>query len=169
MTVDHGPEESEWVDNLMARIGSRLDDTITRLVIDVRDTRRFAHAVNDLNPVYFDEMAAQTAGYRTIIAPPTFIAGALQRVGRVADLDADGRWVEAAPVFVGRPMVFGGEAWRYGTPLCVGDEVTVEARLGDVNRCRGRSGPFVRVIRQTVVDNQFGERVVEIRRTGIIR
>ena len=35
--------------------------------------REFASAIGDLNPIYHDETAAAAAGYKDIIAPPTFL------------------------------------------------------------------------------------------------
>jgi len=34
--------------------------------------RRFAEALGETNPIYFEEAAARAAGYRSIVAPPTF-------------------------------------------------------------------------------------------------
>jgi hypothetical protein len=34
--------------------------------------RRFAEAIGETNPIYFEESAARAAGYRSVVAPPTF-------------------------------------------------------------------------------------------------
>src|SRR5207249_4088356 len=34
--------------------------------------RRFAEALGETNPIYFEEAAARAAGYRSVVAPPTF-------------------------------------------------------------------------------------------------
>jgi acyl dehydratase len=73
----------------LALIGEPLGEpssaTITR-----KDAQRYAKAADDLNPLYFDEDAAKAAGYRTIIAPPTYLTYATARDGTIADLRPDG-------------------------------------------------------------------------------
>jgi acyl dehydratase len=44
-----------------------------RFHVDPLAARRFAQAVGDLNPAYFDEAAARAAGHAGLIAPPTFV------------------------------------------------------------------------------------------------
>ena len=34
--------------------------------------RKFAEAIGETNPIYFEEAAARAAGYRSVVAPPTF-------------------------------------------------------------------------------------------------
>ncbi len=38
--------------------------------------RFFAEVIGATDPIYFDASAAQAAGYRNVVAPPTFIFGA---------------------------------------------------------------------------------------------
>lgn len=40
--------------------------------VEKRWIRSFAEAVGDTDPIYFDEAAAQAAGYRSLPAPPSF-------------------------------------------------------------------------------------------------
>jgi len=35
--------------------------------------RKFVEAIGDEDPIYRDEQAAQAAGFKTIVAPPTFL------------------------------------------------------------------------------------------------
>ena len=41
--------------------------------ISVEQTRQFAGAVGDANPIFHDEAAARTAGFLNVLAPPTFV------------------------------------------------------------------------------------------------
>ena len=54
----------------MNLVGQRLAEPVT-VRIDAREAQRYACAVGDLNPVYFDEEAALSAGDRTLALPPT--------------------------------------------------------------------------------------------------
>ena len=60
----------------LARVGEILEGPVT-VLIDRREAQRYAYAVGDENPLYFDEKAAHAAGYRTITVPPLFITHAL--------------------------------------------------------------------------------------------
>lgn len=44
-----------------------------RFTVDPIAAQRFALAVGDLNPIYFDPVAAQAAGLPGLVAPPLFI------------------------------------------------------------------------------------------------
>ena len=55
-----------------ALVGTVTTEPVT-VVVTAREAQRYAQAVDDLNPVYFDEAAAVAAGYRTLVAPPTFV------------------------------------------------------------------------------------------------
>ena len=156
-------------DETRARIGELLADPVT-VTIDRREAQRYALAVGDENPVYFDEAAARAAGHRTIIAPPTFVTHAIVPPRANRELRTDGLWRETGGVrlTVSR-MMFGGEEWDFGDPVCVGDEITAETRLADVDQKEGSKGPFVRVVRETTFTNQNGVEVARSRQIGIAR
>lgn len=156
-------------DETRDRIGELLAEPVT-VSIDRRESQRYAMAVDDLNPVYFDVEAARQAGHRTIIAPPTFITHAIVPPRSTDQLREDGLWHDRDGVrlAVGR-MMFGGEEWDFMEPVCVGDEITAETRLADVDQKTGSKGPFVRVVRETTFTNQDGTVVARSRQIGIAR
>lgn len=152
-----------------ARIGQLLADPVT-VEIDRRESQRYAYAVGDVNPVYFDEAAARAAGHRTIIAPPTFVTHAVVPPRPNEELREDGLWRDVARVRLDvERMMFGGEEWDFLEPVCVGDSVTAETRLADVDQKDGSKGPFVRVVRETTFTNQDGTVVARSRQIGIAR
>ena len=73
----------------LALVGQRLSDPVT-ITIDQREAQRYAYAVGDENPLYFDEAAAHEAGYRTLLAPPTFISHAPVPARSASQLRVDG-------------------------------------------------------------------------------
>ncbi|MGI9597777.1 MAG: FAS1-like dehydratase domain-containing protein [Acidimicrobiales bacterium] len=153
----------------MNRVGRLLADPVT-VLIDRRESQRYALAVGDNNPVYFDEAAAVAAGHRTIIAPPTFVTHAIVPPRANEQLREDGLWKDGQGVRleVGR-MMFGGEEWDFLEPACVGDSITAETRLADLDQKDGSKGPFVRVVRETTFTNQSGAVVARSRQIGIAR
>lgn len=156
-------------DETRARVGGLLADPVT-VTIDRRESQRYAMAVGDENPVYFDETAAQAAGHRTIIAPPTFITHAIVPPRPNDDLREDGLWRDGGGVRLEvKRMMFGGEEWDFLEPVCVDDSITAETRLADVDEKSGSKGPFVRVVRETTFTNQSGTVVARSRQIGIAR
>ena len=152
-----------------ARVGERLAGPVTA-VITATGAQRYAQAVGDLNPVYFDEAAAQAAGYRTLTIPPTYVAYALVEGRPLEEIRGDGLFLggEKLRLEVSRVM-FGGEEWDFVAPVCVGDTITSETLLAGVDQKEGAKGPFVRVTRETTYRNAEGETVARTRQIGIAR
>lgn len=151
------------------RIGSVLAGPVT-FTIEQREAQRYAHAVGDDNPVYFDEAAAVAAGFRTLTVPHTFVTHALVPPRPLADLRTDGLYRDGTGVRLNvSRMMFGGEEWDFDEPVCVGDEVTATTRLAALDEKAGSKGPFVRIVRETTYVNQHGDRVARNRQIGIAR
>ena len=153
----------------LALVGEPLAEPVT-VVIDQREAQRYAHAVGDLNPVYFDEAAAKAAGYRTLVVPPTFVSHAPVPPRPMEALREDGLYLTADRIKlrVDRIM-FGGEEWDFVEPVHVGDTITAQARLAALDEKVGSKGPFVRTVRETTYTNQDGQVVARSRQIGIAR
>ncbi|MEC8827356.1 MAG: MaoC family dehydratase N-terminal domain-containing protein [Actinomycetota bacterium] len=153
----------------LARVGEVLAGPVT-VPIDRREAQRYAYAVGDENPLYFDEKAAHSAGYRTITVPPLFITHALVLPKPASTLREDGLYEDTTSVQleVSR-MMFGGEEWDFIEPVCVGDEITATTRLADLDQKEGSKGPFVRLVRETTFVNQDEQVVARSRQIGIAR
>ena len=153
----------------LARVGEVLSGPVT-VVIDRREAQRYAFAVGDENPIYFDEVAALAAGYRTLVAPPTYVIHAVVQPRTASDLRTDGLYPDGTRVrlLVDRVM-FGGEEWDFGEPVCIGDEITATTRLAALDQKEGRKGPFVLHVRETTFVNQLGDEVARSRMIGIAR
>jgi acyl dehydratase len=154
----------------MAMIGEPLGDPVSA-VITRRESQRYAKAVGDLSPIYFDEDAARAAGYGGLVAPPTFVGHAVVEGATLQDLREDGLWVDRGRkvrLGVSRNM-FGGEEWEFHHPVLVGDTITAQRRLGNVEEKDGRSGPFVLLHYETTFTNQHGDVVAVSRLVGIAR
>ena len=163
MSSSLSPSES------LARVGEVLAGPVT-VPIDRREAQRYAYAVGDENPLYFDEKAAHSAGYRTITVPPLFITHALVLPKPANTLREDGLYEDTTSVQleVSR-MMFGGEEWDFIEPVCVGDEITATTRLADLDQKEGSKGPFVRLVRETTFVNQDEQVVARSRQIGIAR
>ena len=119
--------------------------------------RKFAAAIGDDDPIYHDEQAAQAAGFKTIVAPPTFLC--TFRAQELPDLK----------ITFGRVRLNGGNAYEYYKPVYAGDTITVTAKYADVTERTGRTGSMVFVFTDLTFTNQHGEVVATGRNTGIMR
>ncbi len=153
----------------LALVGQRLSEPVT-VTIDQREAQRYAYAVGDENPLYFDEAAARGAGHRTLLAPPTFISHAPVPARSAAQLRVDGLYTtgDRVRLLVDRIM-FGGEEWEFPEPVYIGDQITAETRLAALDQKDGSKGPFVRVVRETTYTNAEGIVVARARQIGIAR
>jgi acyl dehydratase len=173
-------EESLVTDEAKAMIGRQVDRRSG--VVHAKEAQRFAAAVGDLNPLYFDEEVARSQGHPGLLAPPLFLPHALLGVARLDALREDGVPREGGgdvpvraqegggdvPVRAQRLMA-GGEEYEFLAPLRVGDTITAETRIRDIEEKQGRSGRFVLITRETVYTNQDGVPVAKGRFTLIAR
>jgi acyl dehydratase len=151
-------------------VGAALGEPVSA-VVTRREAQRYARAVGDLDPIYFDEDAARAAGYDGLVAPPTFVGHAVVEGATLDDLREDGLWIDRGRklrLAVSRTM-FGGEEWTFHLPVLVGDTVTAQRRLGAVEEKDGRSGPFVLLHYETTFTNQHDDVVAVSRLVGIAR
>jgi acyl dehydratase len=119
--------------------------------------RKFAEAIEDDDPIYYDEKAARAAGFKTIVAPPTFLC--TFRAQELPDLK----------IQFGRVRLNGGNEYEYYQPIYAGDTITLTAKYADVSERSGRTGNMVFVITELTFKNQHGEVVAKGRNTGIMR
>jgi acyl dehydratase len=91
----------------------------------------FADAIGDPNPLYRDRAAAEAAGYRDVIAPPTFPIVITSRSAARAVADP-GLNLDYSMV------VHGEQRFEYSRPLMAGDVVTAEVTISDI-RDAGRN------------------------------
>jgi acyl dehydratase len=127
-------------------------------VVDLKAAQRFAAAVGDHNPIYFDEAAARAAGHAGVVAPPLFLPHVVQDVTRLDALREDGVPLSGGadiPLKAARLMA-GGEDYEFHAPLHPGDCITARTRIAGIDEKSGRSGPFVLVRMATEYTNQDG-------------
>jgi acyl dehydratase len=161
--------ESLITDEARAMVG-----TVTRRqrgVVSLIEAQRWAAAVGDRNPIYFDDEAARAAGYRGIVTPPLFLPHALHGVVDLARLRVDGIPMvrgSSIPLKVSRTM-FGGEEVEFLLPVYPGDTIAAETRVASIEEKEGSKGPFVLTTTETTYINQDGDVVARGRTFGIAR
>lgn len=137
-------------------IGTAMDP----FVVDVEKgaIRSFAEAIGETNPLYFDEARAQAAGFRSLVAPPTFAASFRppQRQPWLLPLD-EGRILAGEQVFTSRRRIVAG------------DVLSCQMHLVDVTEKQGRSGTLEFIVQELRAHDPAGELVVTNRRVVIYR
>jgi acyl dehydratase len=132
--------------------------------------QRYAIAVGDLNPIYFDDAAARAAGHPGIVAPPNFLTSVLgwQPGPPEGELLPDGTEEKLlAPEIRGLRLMGGGHELTFGQPVRPGDVVTARRKLVDLYQREAKFGQLTFAISDIVYTNQRGEHLVTCRETVI--
>ena len=137
-----------------------------------RDWQRWAAAVDDHNPLWFEPEYARAQGYRDIICPPLFLQYAVLGVTALDGLRPDGSSGAASGslAFPRAPRrMAGGESTTFLGPAYHRDEIEMVRTIESIVEKQGRSGRFVLVSWRTVYRNQRGELLAEATTSMIAR
>lgn len=126
--------------------------------VSLEKVREFADAIGDPNPVFRDIVAARAAGYRAVIAPPTFVT--VINVRSIETIVAD---PELAADY--SRMVHADQRFVHHRPVLVGDRLVVTTHIDDIMTRAGNDMLTVRGEITTVDD----ERVVTTKATLVFR
>jgi acyl dehydratase len=120
----------------------------------------FAKVIGLTDPIHTDEAAAKAAGYRGIVAPPTFFFGA------ESDAGVTMKMIQMLGIDLGK-VLHGEQRFDYHAPVCAGDLLRYESRVTDIYDKKGGALEFV--VRETKVSNQLGEHVADMRGVIVVR
>ncbi len=122
--------------------------------------RFFAEVIGAAAPIYFDEAAAKAAGYRSVVAPPTFLFGAESDSGVLMKL------LDTLKIDL-REVLHGEQRFDYHAPVCAGDTLRFQTRVADIYD--KKDGALEFVVNDTKVTNQFGEHVADLHAVIVVR
>jgi acyl dehydratase len=123
--------------------------------------RLFAKAIGETGAIHVDEAAARAAGYRSLVAPPTFVACL------TADTPVPLSYVQEVGIPVER-MLHAEVTIRHFRPVCAGDRLRLSRRLSDIYEKKGGALEFI-VFDIDVHDATSGELVAELRSVFVDR
>jgi acyl dehydratase len=140
--------------------------------VNRREWQRWAAAVGDDNPLWFDPEYARAQGYRDVICPPLYLQYAILGVTPLDGLRPDGSSgaVSGSLAFPRAPKrMAGGESTRFHRPAYHRDEIEMARTIESIVEKQGRSGRFVLVTWHTVYHNQLSELIAEATTSMIAR
>jgi acyl dehydratase len=121
--------------------------------------RRFAEAIGETNPIYFEEAAARAAGYRSVVAPPTF----------PTTLRAGSDLREGLALAPGKHLLQAEQSFEYARPIVAGDRLTVRSKILGIENRQTPSGPTDVVIIEDEGRDESGELVYRSRQLWVVR
>lgn len=139
-------------------IGHELPASV--LPIECSRLQFFAKAIGETNPVYTDPLAARSAGYPDLPAPPTFLFA--------AELDSGASWQLLTDLQIPiAKLLHGEQSFSYHRAACVGDTVTVRSVISDIYD--KKNGALEFVVKTSRATNQQDELVAELRTVLVCR
>ena len=132
--------------------------------------KKFADAVGDRNPLYWDEEHARSSRFGGIVAPPGFFGWPT-------------KWTSAMPLFselreeiidtinkAGYSRILdGGIEYDFYYPVRAGDTLSALVKAGEIYERETKTGTMVLSITETTYTNQNGDIVAKARQTLIAR
>ena len=106
---------------------------------------RFAVAVGDTNPLYYDEEFARKTRYGGIIAPPTLIFELNHDIGdRILEDGGYADRIILPPPFTS--FIRGGNEYKICQPVRPVDKITMKRKIAEIYEKEGKTGVLVFVI-----------------------
>jgi acyl dehydratase len=122
------------------------------------DFQRWAEAVGDRNPLYFDVEYARAHGHPDVVMPPLFLSRALGVLRDLGTLRPDGiPWSidDELGALPPRRMA-GGEEWSFARHVYPGEAISWQRQLVDLTEKKGRLGTFVLITWRTTYTTDDG-------------
>ena len=155
-------------EDIIRLIGKKADTLI--LEVERGAIKKYADAVGENDPLYWDEDYARNTEWGAIVAPPGFFGWPV-------------RWTGVMPIFsalreeaidviskAGYPRVLdGGIEYEFYIPVFAGDILIAESAIKDIQEKESKSGKMLLTILETTYRNTRGSLVCKERKTTIQR
>jgi len=159
------PEE---VSKLIGRAGD-----VQVFQVEKEPIRRFADAVGDPNPLYWDEEHAKSSRYGSIIAPPGFVSSpwfSRPKSGAPASSAREElRQALQKAGYTNPAAVDAGIEYEFFCPVRAGDTIAFTSAIKEIVEREGKTGKMAFIITETRYTNQNGDLVATARGTSIQR
>ena len=139
-------------DEMRSMIGVESEPSVYE--IEKEPIRRWVEAIGNPNPLYRDEEYAKRKEYRSILAPPGFVAnyafpikaGRRRRLSRISTRTLNG-----------------GNEYEFFKPVQAGDVLTATSKMIQLFEREGRLGKMLFMVYEDTYKNQNGEMVTKAR------
>nr|WP_263327511.1 MaoC family dehydratase N-terminal domain-containing protein [Neobacillus sp. Marseille-Q6967] len=135
------------------QIGKR--SNVVKNVVERGAVKKFAEAIGDLHPIYFDEETGKNSRYQNNIAPPTF-----PRVfdyGVIEDLHLPNKG-----------LIHGEQTFHYERPLLVGEEIHCYSVVKNYFEKKGNFGEMGFLVLESFGEDKDGNTVFSSTSTVVI-
>jgi len=155
-------------DELRAWIGREVHYP-AREAVGRASIRYYALALGDDSPLHYDRAYALEAGFRDVVAPPTFVVDTCQYADRAAGAEGYIGHEWRLPV-EGCRLIRAGNEYEFHRPVYPDDEVSVIFRLENIEeRSRSAGGTQLFVYSLATYRNQRGELLATNRETTVLQ
>ena len=117
--------------------------------------KKFAEAIGDLHPIYFDEETGEKSRYKKNIAPPTFPRTFDYGVVEGLDLPNKG-------------LIHGEQTFHYERPLLVGEEIYCYSKVKNYFEKKGNFGEMGFLVLESFGDDLAGNTIFSSTSTVVI-
>lgn len=131
---------------------------------------KFATAIDDHNPLYFDRDAARKAGFADVITPPLYAAAATRPVPFREGFQSDGQYDSVAPPGLEHlQTMLAGQNWELIRPGIAGEEVVEVFTTKSITERQGSTGNIVFVDKEATITTLGGELIQRYTNILILR
>jgi acyl dehydratase len=124
-------------------------------VVERGAVKKFAEAIGDLHPIYFDEEAGRNSRYQNNIAPPTF--------PRTFDYgEIEGLYLPS------KGLIHGEQTFHYKRPLVVGEELLCYSEVKKYFEKKGNFGEMGFLVLESFAEDAAGNVIFSSTSTVVI-
>jgi len=124
-------------------------------VVERGAVKKFAEAIGDLHPIYFDEETGRKSRYQTNIAPPTF-----PRTFDYGDIEGLN--------LPNKGLIHGEQTFHYERPLRVGEEIFCYSKVKNYFEKKGNFGEMGFLILESFGEDAEGGLIFSSTSTVVI-
>lgn len=149
--------DSIITDEMKAAVGVESEPSVYE--IERSSIRRWAESIGDPNPLYRDEEYARSKGYRSLVAPPGFIA----QYAFPVKYGGGGGHIRSPFT----RNLNGGNEYEFFKPIQAGDTISATRKIAELRERDGKMGKMLFIITEITYKNQDGEIVAKSHGTHI--
>ena len=143
---------------------------ITIMEVEKGAIKKYAHAIDDHNPLYWDDEYAKNSRYGSIVAPPGFFGWPTRWTGNMPAITKLAENLVSALRQAGYTRLLdGGIEYEFFCPVRAGDILAVLSRIIRITGRETKSGNLVFSVIEGTYTNQSGDLVAKARQTFINR